>query len=121
MSSSAAAWRWRRPRSRPATGRVDGPRSIADAQSGVLLEEWETAARLTMANPDWQAAMRKRGYTAFDTLFCAPLTVGWFETAEERGRRLLRVPCYETSGARTTVHGRPIEGLFASSISAPAR
>src|SRR6478735_3550622 len=96
-----------------ATGRVDGPRGIADAQSGVLLEEWETAAKLTIANPDWQAAMRKRGYTAFDTLFCAPLTVGWFETAEERGRRLLRVPCYETSGARTTVHGRPIEGLFA--------
>ncbi|WP_165982649.1 copper amine oxidase [Dankookia rubra] len=96
-----------------ATGRIDGPRSIADAQSGVLLEEWETAAKLTMAHPEWQAAMRKRGYTAFGTLFCAPLTVGWFDTAEERGRRLLRVPCYETGGARTTVHGRPIEGLFA--------
>jgi primary-amine oxidase len=96
-----------------ATRRVDGPRAIADAQSGVLLAEWETAAKLTIAHPDWQAAMRKRGYTAFDSLFCAPLTVGWFDTAEERGRRLLRVPCYETKGARTTVHGRPIEGLFA--------
>ncbi|WP_165943340.1 copper amine oxidase [Roseicella aquatilis] len=96
-----------------ATRRVDGPRAIADAQSGILLEEWDTAAKLTMAHPDWQAAMRRRGYTSFDTLFCAPLTVGWFETAEERGRRLLRVPCYETAGARTTVHGRPVEGLFA--------
>ncbi|MCB4822186.1 copper amine oxidase [Roseicella aerolata] len=96
-----------------ASGRVDGPRAITDAQSGVLLEEWETAAKLTMAHPDWQAAMRRRGYTSFGTLFCSPLTVGWFETAEERGRRLLRVPCYETAGGRTTVHGRPIEGLFA--------
>ncbi|WP_158292087.1 copper amine oxidase [Paracraurococcus ruber] len=96
-----------------ASARVDGPRAIADAQSGVLIEEWDLASKLTLAHPDWQAAMRKRGYTAFDTLFCAPLTVGWFETAEERGRRLLRVPCYETAGARTTVHGRPIEGLFA--------
>lgn len=96
-----------------ASGRVDGPRDIADAQSGVLLEEWETATRLTMAHPDWQAAMRKRGYTGFETLFCAPLTVGWFGTAEERGRRLLRVPCYEKAGGRTTVHGRPVEGLFA--------
>ncbi|MDO9711005.1 copper amine oxidase [Paracraurococcus lichenis] len=96
-----------------ASGRVDGPREIADAQGPVLIEEWETAAKLTMADPDWQAAMKKRGYTRFETLFCAPLTVGWFETAEERGRRLLRVPCYETAGGRTTVHGRPIEGLFA--------
>ncbi|RAI59289.1 copper amine oxidase [Roseicella frigidaeris] len=96
-----------------ATRRVDGPRPIPGAQSGVLLEEWEQASTLTMADPDWQAAMRRRGYTAFDSLFCAPLTVGWFGTAEEQGRRLLRVPCYETRGARTTVHGRPIEGLFA--------
>ncbi|NOG72955.1 tyramine oxidase [Roseicella sp. DB1501] len=96
-----------------ATGRVTGPRPIPDVQSGVLLEEWELASKLTLADPAWQAAMRKRGYTAFDTLFCAPLTVGWFGTAEEQGRRLLRVPCYETKGARTTVHGRPIEGLFA--------
>jgi primary-amine oxidase len=96
-----------------ATGGVTGPRPIPDAQSGVLLEEWELASKLTLADPAWQAAMRRRGYTAFDTLFCAPLTVGWFGTAEEQGRRLLRVPCYETKGARTTVHGRPIEGLFA--------
>ena len=69
-----------------ATRQVDGPRAIADAQSGVLLTEWETAAKLTMDNPDWQAAMRKRGYASFGSLICAPLTVGWFGTAEERGR-----------------------------------
>ena len=49
----------------------------------------------------------------FDSLFCAPLSVGQFGTDEERGRRPLRVPCYETAGSRTTIHGRPIEGLFA--------
>lgn len=86
---------------------------LRGAQPPVLLSEWERAAKLTMEHADWQAAMRRRGYTAFDKLFCAPLTVGQFGTAEERGRRLLRVPCYDMDGTRNTVHGRPIEGLFA--------
>jgi len=95
------------------SGRVSAPRMIEGAIPPVALADWEAAAALTKANAEWQAAMGKRGYTGFDTLFCAPLTVGNFGTAEERGRRLLRVPCYETVGAKTTIHGRPIEGLFA--------
>lgn len=94
-------------------GRVGPPRDIPGAQSGILIAEWEMASRLTREHPEWQAAMRARGLRDMDAVFCAPLTVGWFGTEEERGRRLLRVPCYETTGARTTIWGRPVEGLFA--------
>ena len=94
-------------------GRVGPAREIIGAEAPVALADWEAAGALTKASPEWQDAMRKRGFTRFETLFCAPLSVGQFGTAEERGRRLLRVPCYETEGARTTIHGRPIEGLFA--------
>lgn len=82
-------------------------------QPGILLAEWIAAGELTTAHPDWQAAMRKRGYETFDTVFCAPLSTGFFDTEEEQGRRLLRVPCYDLTGTKTTIHGRPIEGLFA--------
>lgn len=86
---------------------------VAGVQPGILPEEWEAAQRITKADPGWQAAMRKRGYTAFDKLFCAPLTVGYVADPTEVGRRLLNIACYDTAGTRINVWGRPIEGLYA--------
>ena len=96
-----------------AARRILASRKVEGAQPGLFPEEFGLATRLTVQSPEWQAAMRRRGYTAFDSVFCAPLTVGHFDAPEDRGRRLLRVPCYDTTGGRTTVHGRPIEGLLA--------
>lgn len=86
---------------------------IEGVQPSILLEEWISAQELTVADPDWQAAMRKRGYTSFDNVFCAPLSAGYFGLPEEEGRRLLKVPCFDTAGTRNNIFGRPIEGLTA--------
>ena len=57
--------------------------------------------------------MRKRGYNPRDALvFCAPLSVGYSAEAQYKGRRLLKVTCFDTSGTRN-VWSRPIEGLTA--------
>lgn len=88
--------------------------AIAGVQPNIVLAEWEAAQRITIADPGWQEAMRKRGYTAFDKLFCAPLTVGSIADPREAGRRLLKVACFDTTGTRINVWGRPIEGLYAT-------
>jgi len=57
--------------------------------------------------------MQNRGYRAFDPVFCAPFTVGYFADKAEEGRRLLKLVCYDTAGNRNNVWSRPIEGLSA--------
>jgi primary-amine oxidase len=95
------------------TRRVTRWQAIPNVQSSILTEEWERAQRITKADPGWQAAMRKRGYSAFDDMFCAPLTVGYFADPAEEGHRLLKVVCHDTAGGENNVWGRPIEGVYA--------
>jgi primary-amine oxidase len=87
--------------------------AVPNVQSAILAEEWKEAQQITRADPGWQAAMRKRGYTDFDHFFCAPLSAGYFADPAEEGRRLLRVTCFETAGSRSNLWARPIEGLYA--------
>ena len=96
-------------------GEVTDYREVPGVQPNILLEEWEGALNATVADPRWQEAMRKRGYESFDTLFCAPLSTGWFgEDDEPYGdARTLKVPCFDTAGAENHLWGRPIEGLYA--------
>jgi primary-amine oxidase len=62
------------------------------------------------ANPEWQAAMRRRGITDYETVQCQGISPGYFGTPEEQGRRLQRVTCFDRRGV-WEVFGRPIEGL----------
>lgn len=88
-------------------------REIKGVQPILLAEESEGVEDLVKADPRWQAAMRKRGITDFDTVSCsADKTPGYFATPEEQGRRLQRVCCSQTRGFSSGT-GHPIEGLFA--------
>ena len=87
--------------------------AVPNVQSAILAEEWKEAQSITSADPGWQAAMRKRGYTTFDHFFCAPLSAGYFADPAEEKRRLLKVTCFDTAGGRINLWGRPIEGLLA--------
>ena len=94
-------------------GKVVGWAEVPGAQGAVLLADWAAAQEITISDPAWQAAMRKRGYTKFDQMFCAPMTYGYFGTTQEAGPRLMRVPCFDTVGTRNNLYGRPIEGVTA--------
>jgi primary-amine oxidase len=96
-----------------ATAKVERWLKMPGVQSGILIEEWTRAQEVTVADPGWQAAMKRRGYSEFDKLFCAPFSVGHIAGPAVQGRRLLKVGCYDTEGTRNNVWGRPIEGLYA--------
>ena len=86
--------------------------AIPGVQPSILEEEWTLAQRVTIDDPGWRAAMQKRGYDAFDKLFCAPFSAGYFADPAEAGRRLLKVACFDASLGHN-VWARPIEGLYA--------
>ena len=95
------------------TGKVDNVTEVKDRQSSILFEEFLGASEVVKKDPRWRAAMAKRGITTFDNIICAPLTVGPVIDAKYHGLRLLKVPCFDKTGAVNNVYGRPIEGLLA--------
>jgi len=95
------------------SGKIDSVKEVKDRQSAILFEEFLGASEVVKKDPRWRAAMAKRGFTNFDEIICAPLTVGPVIDERYRGFRLLKVPCFDKTGAVNNVYGRPIEGLLA--------
>ena len=95
------------------TGRVDSVTEVKDRQSSILFEEFLGASEVVKKDPRWRAAMAKRGFTNFDNIICAPLTVGPVIDKKYHGLRLLKVPCFDKTGAVNNVYGRPIENVLA--------
>jgi primary-amine oxidase len=94
--------------------RVESWQAIRGVQSRILAEEWRSARHVTTADQGWQAAMRRRGYdrSRLKDISCAPLPAGYLGEAAERGRRLLKVICFDVTRG-SNVWARPIEGLVA--------
>ncbi|MEN9613532.1 MAG: hypothetical protein RLZZ628_4346, partial [Bacteroidota bacterium] len=86
---------------------------IEGAQPSLMLEEWAAAGEIAKKDPHWQAAMQKRGYKNFDKLVAAPLTAGYFADPLEAGKRIFRVPFFDTENVSRNVWGKPIEGVVA--------
>ena len=91
----------------------------ASGQTMILLEEFLGAMDVALADPRMQEGLQKRGLTK-DQVFCIPLTAGAFGEPEEQGRRLMKVPCL-VSPTGSNFYAKPIEGLFAVSISTRRR
>src|SRR5262249_13981135 len=88
--------------------------AVPGVQPAISLDELRDAQKMTIADPEWQAAMEQRGYTAINPtkLFCAPMPAGSISDPAEEGRRLVRVGCFDAAGTKN-VWSRPIEGLLA--------
>lgn len=60
-------------------------------QPQYLFEEYERAAEIVKASPEWQAAMRRRGLAdRIELAFCSPLAPGFVGRESEVGRRVIR-------------------------------
>ena len=87
-------------------------KEIKGVEPVLITDETEGVAERLKADPQWQAAMHKRGITDFDTVDCDGDSPGYFGTPEENGRRLQRVKCSQRRGFANS-SGHPIEGLIA--------
>ena len=86
-------------------------KEVKGVEPVLIADETDVVGELVKADPQWQAAMRKRGITDFDTVGCDGDSPGYFGTPEEQGRRLQRVKCSETRGSNGGP-GHNIEGLI---------
>jgi primary-amine oxidase len=85
-------------------------KELQGVQSNLLDEETIGVNEAIKEIPEWQAAMRRRGITDFSTVVCFGNSAGYFGTAEEQGRRLLRIVCMNRHDV-WEADSRPIEGL----------
>lgn len=91
-------------------GRLVAWREVEGVQLLVFFGEYETLQRIVKADPQWQAAMRRRGIEDFDKVAVDGWAVG---QADPRFKgRLLRGLSY-FRGDATNYYGRPIEGVVA--------
>ena len=93
-------------------GKLVSWEEIKGVQPNLTEEEEEDTSvdEAVKQNSEWQAAMRARGYTHFETVHCGGYGTGYFATAEEQGRRLLRVECMDSTGVWEGWN-HPIEGI----------
>lgn len=81
-------------------------------QPQYLFEEYEDAAAIVKASPEWQAAMRRRGLEQhIESAFCSPLAPGFFGRDDEIGRRLVRSHTYLRFFENDSPWAHPVEGL----------
>ncbi len=88
-------------------------KEIPGAEPAILQAEWNLARDLTFADPRWRAAMKRRGITSGEGISCTPVSAGFFESDPNAGRRLLKVPCYDSRDNLYPSIAREIEGVIA--------
>ncbi len=93
-------------------GRIGAHGEVAGAQPNLTMVEWRLASDLTHADARWQEAVRRRGITDFEKVFCAPTLAGYLNEPALLGRRIFRVPCFASPNA-AYAWGLPIEGVTA--------
>jgi primary-amine oxidase len=92
-------------------GRLSGWQAMT-GEPALLLGEMTGATDVALTDSRMVQALAKRGFGR-DQVFCLPLTAGNFGAREERGRRLIKVPCVGKP-VGSNYWARPIEGLFAT-------
>ena len=85
-------------------------KEIKGVEPMLIPDETDGVDDRVKADPEVQAALRKRGITDLETVGCDGSSPGYFGTPEEQGRRLQRVVC--TYGRGFMNRGaHPIDGL----------
>ncbi|MDX2031450.1 MAG: primary-amine oxidase [Blastocatellia bacterium] len=92
--------------------RVVSANHIPGAQPPLMLDDALTFQAVVRADPQWQAAMRKRGITEFGKVQVEMWSAGYFGFPEEEGKRLFRGLAYLRGDSRNP-YARPIEGVVA--------
>lgn len=82
-------------------------------QPQYLFEEYDRAAAIAKASPEWQAAMTRRGLAdRMELAFCSPLAPGFTGRADEAGHRVIRSLTFLRDSETDIPWAHPVEGLI---------
>ncbi|QKJ20469.1 primary-amine oxidase [Microbacterium hominis] len=95
------------------TRREHDPAAAPYGQPQYLFEEYERAAAIAKASPEWQSAMTRRGLAdRMELAFCSPLAPGFVGRANEVGRRVIRSLTFLRDAEDDIPWAHPVEGLI---------
>ena len=93
--------------------KVTSWKHIPGVQPRIMFDEFFECERTVKSDPDFQAALRKRGITDPDLIMVDPWSAGYYEFPDEEGRRLALTRNFLRSSPTDNGYARPIEGLSA--------
>ena len=86
---------------------------VSEGQVALSFVDMIRVIQLVKANPDWQAAIRKRGIEDLDSVQVDPWVTGGFEPNDRKGARMLRALAYRRDFKADNGYAHPIEGVIA--------
>ncbi len=96
--------------------RVTSWHHMPGVQPSIMLEEFFACEQAVKADPDFQAALAKRGITNLDLVFVDPWSAGNYGTVEENTRRILRTTVHvrvDPADPNENSYAHPVAGLHA--------
>jgi primary-amine oxidase len=93
--------------------RVVSWKLIPGVQPSIMLDEFEECEKAVKADPEFQAALAKRGITDMSLVMVDPWSSGHFGSEEESSKRLSRTLSWVRSGPDDNGYAHPIEGVIA--------
>ena len=84
-----------------------------DGQMPILESDFPAVDEITKADPDWRAAMARRGYRDLSKIRTCPITAGNYGPADDDRRRMVRVLAFVQDKAHDLAWAHPVDGLAA--------
>lgn len=86
---------------------------IPDVRPGFMLDEFEEVEELVKNDPQYQAALLKRGVTDPSLVMIDPWSSGYFNIKEDEGKRLVRALAWVRPAVNENGYAYPLTGLIA--------
>jgi primary-amine oxidase len=88
--------------------------TAAEGHLPIIDSEYHLIEEIVHADPDWQAALARRGFTDLSKIRLSPITAGAYGApAEDDERRMVRALAFVQAGEHDLVWGHPIDGVTA--------
>jgi primary-amine oxidase len=84
-----------------------------DGQMPIINSDFEVAEEAVRADPQWRAAMARRGLTDVAKIRACPLTAGSLGLPDEDGRRMVRVLAFVQTDPQDYAWAHPVDGVAA--------
>jgi primary-amine oxidase len=84
-----------------------------DGQLSILESDFAAVDEITKADPQWRAAMARRGYGDVSKIRTAPITAGHYGPADDDRRRMVRVLAFAQDNEHDLAWAHPIDGVAA--------
>ncbi len=84
-----------------------------DGQLPILEGDFAIVDEIVKADPDWRAAMARRGYHDLSQIRTCPLTAGAFGPPDDDRRRMVRVLAFIQASEHDLAWAHPVDGIAA--------